>query len=95
MLSKKYFDTYSIWKLVKDDKSHRLAAENLLQSQSKKIERGDHAWSPDSDGIIESRKDVVERNSKREFSEEYAQLGNKEVFFPIENCFTFYKLKHI
>ena len=29
------------------------------------MERGEQAWSPDSDGIIESRKDVVQRNSKK------------------------------
>ena len=38
------------------------------------MERGEQAWSPDSDGIIESRKDVVQRNSRSEFSEEYANL---------------------
>ena len=54
-----------------------MGAENLFQSQSKKIERGDQAC-PDSDGVIESRKDV-QRNQLREFIEEYPQLGNKEV----------------
>ena len=71
---------YSVWKLMKDGQSHRLGAENFLQSHSKKIERGDQACCPDSFGIIESRKDV-QRNSKSqgECSEEYAQLRNKEV----------------
>ena len=41
-----------------------MGAENLLQSQSKKIERGNQTWSPDSDGVIESRKDAMQRNSK-------------------------------
>ena len=41
VVKKKHFDAYSIWKLVKDDQTHRLSAENLLQSQSKRIERGD------------------------------------------------------
>ena len=47
---------------MKDDQSHRLGVDDFLQSHSKKIERVDQAWGPDSDGIIESRKDVVQRN---------------------------------
>ena len=64
MLSK-HFHTHSVWELVKDNKSNGVGAENLLQSQSKKIERGDQAWSPDSSGVIESRKDIVQRNLKK------------------------------
>lgn len=52
-------------KLVKDNESHRFVGEDLLHSQSKKIERGDQAWSSDSGGIIESIKDVVQIDSKK------------------------------
>ena len=34
-----------------------------LKARKLKVET--RQWSPDSDGIIESRKDVVQRNSKK------------------------------